>query len=314
MIIDQKKAKKILLEGGNVIIPTETVYGLAGSINCPNSIETIYRLKNRPKQNPLIIHFANLKQVLECVEDVPESFYRLAKFFWPGPLTMVLQGRNNLNHAITAGLKTVAVRIPAHLETLKLIEETGPLVAPSANISGRPSSTKIKHIENDFGKNFPILEGTEPICGLESTIIGWIDNKWVFLRHGVISLQEIERFLGENINHSDLQICPGTKFRHYSPEAKIFYSNEMFFKADAIVGYENRSYLSKKPFYSLGRDDDPKKIAYRLFDLFRRFDEDCLKNVWIDIKLPNEGLYITIIERILKASYTDSSNFESNVL
>jgi len=302
MIIEKNEAKKILFFGGNLIIPTETVYGLAASINFPEAIEKIYQLKNRPRENPLIVHSATISQVLEFVQNVPKTFFLLAEKFWPGPLTMILEAKGDLNSQITAGLKTVAVRIPNHKETKELLEEAGPVVAPSANLSGKPSSTKISHIEKDFGKEFPILKGEEPTCGVESTIIGWIEQKWVLLRYGFIPKDAIELILGEPIDHSNLQICPGTKFRHYSPDAKIYIQNEMKSKVDAIIGYENRDYETNQKFYSLGRDDEPEKIAHKLFAVFRKIDEDSLEKVWIDINLPREGLYLTLIERILKAS------------
>lgn len=302
MIIEKSKAKQILLSGGNLIIPTETVYGLAASIYFPEAIERIYQLKNRPRENPLIVHCANVKQVLEFVQNVPKNFLKLAENFWPGPLTIILEARDDLNPQITAGLKTVAVRVPNHKETKALLEETGPLVAPSANLSGKPSSTKVAHIENDFGKEFPILEGEEPTCGVESTIIGWIDQKWVLLRYGFIPKEAIELVLGKPIDHSNLQICPGTRFRHYSPDAKIFTQKEMKYEGDAIIGYENRAYGNLQKFYSLGRDDNPEEIAHNLFAIFRKIDEDGLKKVWIDTELPMEGLYLTIKERISKAA------------
>lgn len=302
MIVDKSKAKKILLSGGNLIIPTETVYGLAASIYFPEAIEGIYQLKNRPRENPLIVHCANVQQVVEFVQNVPKNFLKLAEKFWPGPLTIILEGTGDLNPQITAGLKTVAVRIPNHKETKALLEETGPVVAPSANLSGKPSSTKVAHIEKDFGKEFPILEGEEPTCGVESTIIGWIDQKWVLLRYGFIPKEAIEAALGESIDHANLQICPGTRFRHYSPDAKIFTQKEMQYQGDAIIGYENRAYGSLQKFYSLGRDDKPEEIAHNLFAIFRKIDEDGLKKVWIDTELPLEGLYLTIKERISKAA------------
>ena len=302
MIIELEEAKDILDGGGNVIIPTETVYGLAASIESENGIGGIFRLKNRPKENPLIIHCANLNQVLNLVKDVPASFYLLAEKFWPGSLTMILLGKENLNTLITAGLKTVAVRIPRHSEALKLIDKTGPLVAPSANLSGKPSSTKIKHLETDFGAEFPVLKGEEPEGGVESTIIGWIKGEWVLLRYGFIPREKIEEVLGLSLNDSNLQICPGTQFRHYSPEAKIFCGERNVSIYDAVIGFDNRFYETAKPFYSLGRDDDPLEIAHNLFAVFRKIDEDGIEKVWIDIDLPTEGLYNTIIERILKAS------------
>jgi Sua5/YciO/YrdC/YwlC family protein len=165
MFVDIDVAKQILNEGGNVIIPTETVYGLAGSIKHSKAIESIYELKKRPKENPLIVHVSNMNQVLELVEELPQSFFDLVDSFWPGPLTLIVSGKESLNKLITGGLSTVAIRMPNHNQSLALIEKTGPLVAPSANLSGKPSGTRYTHLENDFGENIPILIGDHPIVG-----------------------------------------------------------------------------------------------------------------------------------------------------
>ena len=301
MIINQNQAKKILLNGGNVIIPTETVYGLAGSIFHPEAIARIYALKQRPQKNPLIIHAATIDQILTLVTKVPKNFFELANHFWPGPLTLILQAKETIHASITGGLPTVGVRIPNHRATLSLMKETGPLAAPSANLSGKPSSTRLMHLEKDFGINIPILEGYSPTHGVESTILGWIDSSWQILRYGCITKESIEQILGQPLLDSELPICPGKLFKHYSPQATLFSSSAALHLAEAIIGYENRNYPLSLPFYSLGRDNDPASIAYNLFATFRQIDEDHHSKVWIDIDLPKQGLYQTILERILRA-------------
>jgi L-threonylcarbamoyladenylate synthase len=300
MLIDQAKATQILNSGGNVIIPTETVYGLAGSIYHPHAIAEIYRLKNRPRSNPLIIHGSSVDQVLCLIKNPPESFFLLAEKFWPGPLTLILEAApHTLSH-----LSTVAIRIPNHKETLALIEKTGPLAAPSANLSGKPSSTRLSHLEKDFGKDFPVLEGKEPRYGLESTVLGWIEGSWQILRYGCITQEMIEAVLGKEVSTSNLPISPGKNFKHYSPDATLLSLPEDLLSAQAVIGYENRSYRSLLPFYSLGLDSDPETIASRLFAILRKIDEDGLQKVWIDKNLPQHGLYITILERIERAGKT----------
>lgn len=301
MIIDKNEAKKILLNGGNVIIPTETVYGFAASIFHPEAIARIYLMKKRPQKNPLIIHAATMDQVLSLVTHLPEKFFDLANCFWPGPLTFILQGQKNIHPSITGGLETVGIRIPNHPDTLSLIKETGPLAAPSANLSGKPSSTRVSHLEKDFGINIPILQGPPPQHGLESTILGWIEGSWQILRYGCITKEAIETVLGIPILESELPICPGKQFKHYSPEATLFYTHESLPMAEAIIGYKNRNYPTSIPFYSLGEDNDPSMIAYNLFATLRQIDADNHSKVWIDVDLPQEGLYKTIIERILRA-------------
>lgn len=301
MIIHKEQAKEILLKGGNIAIPTETVYGLAGLITHPEAIARIYSLKKRPQENPLILHGATIAQILDMVGQVPESFFLLANRFWPGPLTLIVEADNDIHPLVTAGLPTVAVRIPNHPTTLSLIEEVGPLAAPSANLSGKPSSTKPCHVEKDFGKDFPILDGPLPVHGLESTILGWIDGSWQILRYGFLAKESIEEVLGNPLIDSLLHICPGKRFKHYSPEAILFCASDRLVEAEAIIGYENRHYSFPLPLYSLGRDDNPAAIAHNLFATFRQIDQDGLAKVWIDIDLPQEGLYATILERIAKA-------------
>lgn len=301
MIIQKEQAKEILIKGGNVIIPTETVYGLAASIAHPEAVARIYSLKKRPQENPLIIHAATVDQILELVTHVPESFFLLADRFWPGPLTLILEANKDIHPLVTAGLPTVGVRIPNHKATLSLIKETGPLAAPSANLSGRPSSTKHWHLEKDFGTDFPILDGDPPVCGLESTILGWINESWQILRYGFLAKESIEEVLGISLVDSLLNICPGKRFKHYSPDAILVCTSDSIVEAEAIIGYENRCYASPLPLYSLGRDDDPASIAHNLFATFRQIDQDGLAKVWIDIDLPQQGLYNTILERIARS-------------
>jgi L-threonylcarbamoyladenylate synthase len=301
MLVEQKKAKEILESGGNVIIPTETVYGLAASIYHRKALENIYALKRRPPKNPLIVHVASVDEALSLVEEVPTSFFKLADVFWPGPLTIILKAKEGLDSIITANLPTVGVRIPKHKATLSLIEKVGPIAAPSANLSGKPSGTRLKHLEKDFGYDFPILEGDEPCFGVESTIIGWIDNQWQMLRYGFLEKESIEEVLGQKVLDSNLKICPGSQFKHYSPDAKLLYGED-FSDALAVIGYENRSYKEiHLPFYALGHDEDPVGIANNLYAILRKIDQDGIKKAWIDNSLPRKGLYLTILERISRA-------------
>ena len=301
MLIEIEKAVEILNAGGKVIIPTETVYGLAGSIKHPNAIDSIYRLKGRPRQNPLIVHISNMDQVVDLVKSPPQSFFDLVECFWPGPLTLILDANDSINKSVTGGLSTIAIRMPNHQSAIELIDQTGPLAAPSANLSGRPSSTRHAHLENDFGGDIPVLKGDEPIYGVESTIIGWINGFWHILRPGFLSISEIKMVLNENLSVSDKKISPGSMFKHYSPNAKLIVDESALFSVDAILGYENRLYPDHLPFYSLGRDDQPEVIAYRLYDLFRKMDDLKFSTVWIDIQLPDNDLYHVILERIKKA-------------
>ncbi len=304
MFVNVDEAVEILSKGGNVIIPTETVYGLAGSIKHPKAIDSIYDLKGRPRQNPLIVHVSNIDQVLDLIEEPPKHFFDLIDSFWPGPLTLIVKSKTQINRAITGGLSTIAIRMPNHPQALEVIEKVGPLAAPSANLSGKPSGTRYLHLEHDFGREIPVLEGEEPIYGVESTILGWINDSWQVLRPGFLNICSLEEVLNQKLNNSFEKISPGSMFKHYSPDAKIVTDLDSISDVDAILGFENRPYSSNAPFFSLGRDDEPELIAHRLYDLLRKMDEFRFSRVWIDTKLPNEGLYYAILEKIHKAAFS----------
>ncbi|MBI5273514.1 MAG: threonylcarbamoyl-AMP synthase [Chlamydiales bacterium] len=304
MIISINEAKRLLLDGKNIAVPTETVYGLAGLVSKHNAIENIYLLKKRPKKNPLIVHVANYHQVQALVKALDPEVKKLMSIFWPGPLTFILLAKESISPIITGGLLTIGIRMPKHPELLELIEKTGPLAAPSANLSGRPSATLASHIETDFGKDFPIMEGDPPSIGVESTIIGFIDHKWKIFRLGAISKEELEEKINKKVTISAAPICPGSMYKHYSPKAILLSKQEDLPRADALVGYFNRYYPSHLPFFSLGRDDNPKEITRNLFNTLRQLDEHNILTAWVDIDLPSTDAYATIIERLKRAMDT----------
>ncbi len=209
------QAIRELKEGGVVAFPTETVYGLGASIEHPEAIQKIFALKGRPKDNPLIVHVASIRD-MEKLAFVPEKLY-LLKSFWPGPLTVVLKHRG-LPDCITAGLDTVALRIPDHPIALQLVQEVGPLVAPSANLSGFPSPTEASHVQHDL--DVLVLDGGPCREGLESTVLTLVD-KPAILRPGALRREVLEAALGEAIGDSFEVRSPGMKYRHYAPRAKL---------------------------------------------------------------------------------------------
>lgn len=283
------------LSSNVVAIPTETVYGLAARIDVPDAIEKVFTLKNRPRENPLIVHLYS-ENDLHHYTDEPVDEELLD--YWPGPLTLILKCKN-LPEIITAGLPTAAFRVPNHPLTLEIIKMTGPLVAPSANLSGYPSATHYKHVENDFGLNFPVVDGGMCESGLESTIIAKKQGKWRILRLGAISAEELEKKLGykpEVVKPSSKPECPGQLFKHYSPKAKLVFKGD----ADAVLGFRDRNYIF--PLVSFGASDDPEEIASNLYDALRSLDLLGYKTVLVDINFPRDGLYSTIYERLLKAS------------
>lgn len=291
-----------LNRGEVAAVPTETVYGLAASLRFPSAIDEVFRLKKRPANNPLIIHVADPKDVQAYASaPLPES---LVEAFWPGPLTMVLPiDPNTIAEKARAGLFTAAFRMPAHPLTRALIKLTGPLVMPSANLSGRPSGTTAAHVEEDFGLDFPVLDGGSCTQGVESTILYYDSTEWKIIRQGAIPQEAFFPILGylPVIElPKDKPLCPGQLYRHYAPKATLSLT-KILPPSCTLIGYSDRIYPSSK-VYSLGPSDKPETIAQHLYDVLRQLDQDGVQEAYVDIDLPQDGLYRTIIERLKKAS------------
>jgi L-threonylcarbamoyladenylate synthase len=307
MKIDLQQAIFLLKHGHVVGLPTETVYGLAACLNQPLAIEKIFELKNRPLANPLIIHVADQREVDAYVTDFPPGFAELAKAFWPGPLTLILPIKPPMIHSIVrADLPTAGFRFPDQILTRKIISQVGPLVMPSANLSGRPSSTTPEHVEQDFGCGFPVLDGGKCKRGLESTILCYKDA-WVIARMGALSAEDLQKVLGykpENmVLKKDAQpLCPGQLFRHYAPKARLFLGVDEIDEATHILGFEGRTYLKDKFVYILGSTDEPLQVAGNVYQKLRQLDEDGVQAAWIDMNFPQEGLWKTITERLRRAA------------
>jgi L-threonylcarbamoyladenylate synthase len=311
MRINLNEAINRLQDGQIVAIPTETVYGLAGKLFNPNAIDQIYALKKRPNNNPLIIHVASLSQIHDFVEKLPDGFEQLANDFWPGPLTLIAPIiPETIPTAARAGLLTAAFRMPEHPLTLSLIKETGPLVAPSANLSGRPSATRPEHVEDDFGNAFPVLDGGACQRGMESTILINQNNTWKVIRLGSISPETLHPVLGyepvvEKPTSSNTPLCPGQLYKHYAPNTRLYHvanDDGALNSHQTIIGFEEREYPDHAEVLLMGRLSDPLSVAENLYALFRQLDRDGIASAWIDTDFPDDGLWLTIRERILKAS------------
>lgn len=219
-----QKAVAFLREGKPVAFPTETVYGLGASVFCEAAISKIFHIKNRPADNPLIAHISDIQQLSLLCKKIPLQASLLCKHFWPGPLTIVLEKREAISKLI--GLSTIAVRMPSHPIALSLIRNLDePIVAPSANLSGKPSPTCAKDVFEDLqGKIELILDGGPCDIGIESTVISFVGEKPLLLRPGLITKQELEEQLQSEIafpSDSTPHHSPGMKYRHYAPKAKI---------------------------------------------------------------------------------------------
>lgn len=278
-----------LLKAGNIAaFPTETVYGLGADAWNPDAIKKVFKQKGRPADNPLIVHIANRNTVADFAAEVPVTAEKLMDAFWPGPLTLIFRKKPEVLDLISAGLPTVALRWPRHPLAQELITQTGPLVAPSANTSGRPSPTKPAHIYEDFGKDFPVIEGGETKIGLESTVLDITRDPPLMYRPGAIGKSQIEKLLGtevkelENSEEGSAR-SPGTKYSHYAPNAEIRWLGEdetpilnstLYLFHDA-----NPEILSDHIIYYRG---NYSKFAKELYDRFRQADHRGIKDIVIE--------------------------------
>jgi L-threonylcarbamoyladenylate synthase len=188
----------LLKEGKVVAIPTETVYGLAVRYDLQESIEALYALKGRPKQNPLTINLYEAKDIQPFIADQPEGLPLLIERYWPGPLTIVVKvKKESILPIVRDGGETCGFKVPSHEWTREILKEVGPLVIPSANLSGKPAATQASQIEKEFQGKVPILDGGESEIGIASTVVAFIENRWHVLREGSISKKDLKDVLGK---------------------------------------------------------------------------------------------------------------------
>lgn len=306
---DLKYYIDLLKKGDIVAFPTETVYGLGADAWNPNAIKKIFRTKGRPSDNPLIVHISNEDQLTQFVNSIPETAEKLIHAFWPGPITIVLNKKPDVLDMITAGLDTVALRMPDHEVALSLIDGSGPLVAPSANRSGKPSPTKAEHVLEDFGPNFPVLDGGATTVGLESTVIDLSAEIPTILRPGKIGKDEIEHVLGVGVrfstNEKDLiPKSPGQKYSHYKPEAEVVYQlpNEFM---DTTLYLMQQPSTKNSPNIIL-YDGNLQLMSRELYDRFRQADHESYSRIVIapieDLESSSPAYYKALINRIHKAT------------
>lgn len=308
MRISIDTAIQMIKDGEVVAAPTETVYGLAASIEHPKAIEQIFALKKRPANNPLITHVATSQEVRDFADELPRGFEVLAEAFWPGPLTLVIPIKEgSLSSIIRAGLPKAAFRVPDHPLIQALINGAGPIVMPSANLSGKPSSTKPEHVELDFGAEFPVLDGGICEKGIESTVLIAEEGVWKIGRLGSITAEQIEEVLGYSPELPDSEVtdkplCPGQMYRHYAPKARLHLCGSIPDQCSVVLGFSDRTYHPAKVIKVLGSLDDPGAVAKSLYQVFRELDEEGIIDAWVDMDFPNTGLWVSIRERIKKAA------------
>ena len=311
---DIKKAEKALKKNKLVAIPTETVYGLAGNAYDESALAEIFKLKNRPFYNPLIVHIKSASSISDVAIDIPESALILAEKFWPGPLTLVLKKQPHISDLVTAGKDTVAVRVPNHPVALELLNKLEfPLAAPSANPFGSISPTNADHVFNYFGGKLEvILDGGECERGIESTIIGFENNQPILYRHGSISLEEIEKITGKlsSITNSEkTPNAPGMLSRHYAPNTATYLTNNVVelikcFKGKRIGILVFKNQINGKDIFQteiLSKSGDLNEAAKNLYAAMHRLDENNL-DVIIAERLPDVGLGKTMNDKLERAT------------
>tara|TARA_B100001564_G_C20517221_1_gene613451 strand:+ start:9 stop:941 length:933 start_codon:yes stop_codon:yes gene_type:complete len=300
-----KKAEKILNKNECVAIPTETVYGLAANAYSDQACKKIYRLKKRPKNNPLIVHYLNNNDLKkDCIFN--SDFIKLYKKFCPGPITFVLKLKKDskISKIITNDKNTLAVRFPNHPITRALLKRLDfPLAAPSANPSSKVSAVSSNDVKEDFGKKIKyVLEGGRSLIGLESTIVD-LRNKPKVLRLGGLEVSNIKKILNKQIvvNNTPSKISSPGQFRlHYSPGIPIRLNVKKIRKKEALLLLKKNE-KNKSNYYFLSKKGDLKEAAKNLYSTLRKIKKDNYKSIAVK-KIPNKGLGKTINDRLIRAS------------
>ena len=320
---DVQTAAEILRAGGVAAIPTETVYGLAARALDPVAVERVYAAKGRPADNPLIVHIDDLFALYVLCASVPDAVVILASHFWPGPLTMVLPRRDTIPDIVTAGLPTVAVRLPASPVARALIRQAGPLAAPSANRAGSPSPTTAAHVRHDLdGRVDAILDGGPCLWGVESTVLDLTGDRPRLLRPGGVTHTQLEALLGPvEVDPAvtgpsaagETPRAPGMKYRHYAPKAPVIllrgsaaaaaaYARQRAAPGAAVLCFNGEPDLFGDLLcVPYGDERDPISLARGLYDALRRLDRDGVTVIYA--RYPEgEGLYDAVRNRLNKAA------------
>ena len=317
-------AAELLQKGELVALPTETVYGIAADARNGEAVKKIFEAKGRPQDNPLIVHIYGMEMLKGIVSEVPDRAYKLAKAFWPGPLTMVMPRGGEVSDVTCAGLDTVGVRMPSHPVVQAVIKASGvAFAAPSANLSGKPSPTNAQDVFTDMDGRLPlILDGGECDVGVESTVVSVVGDKPTLFRPGHITLEDLERALGEEVEVSKAILeklpegavvrSPGMKYKHYAPKADVTLLNGTFEQFKAYVDAhmdQNPSCLcftgeTEKlgvPCVEYGREGDGADQAKHIFRCLRALDEQ--GDAVVYARCPQkDGLSMAVYNRLIRAA------------
>ena len=323
-------AARLFSEGQLVAFPTETVYGLGANALDPAAVLSIFAAKGRPADNPLIVHIWNRTQ-LEGLCEIPDGAEPLMDAFWPGPLTMLFPRTPKIPDEVTAGLPTVAVRMPSMPCTRDLLQACGlPIAAPSANRSGRPSPTTAQHVLEDMNGRVPlILDGGPCQVGLESTVLDLTRGRPTILRPGGITKEMIESVLGTEValagsilrplQPDEKALSPGMRYKHYAPKGtvtlvdgpeeavlsalreNVLRDRQVGKKSCALCFTEHMGALAGCDPHDIGSVSDEAQVAHRLFDILRRLDQEGMETIYSEV-IPPEGVGLAVMNRLGRAA------------
>ena len=317
-------AAEIIKNGGLVAIPTETVYGLGANGLNPDAVAKIFAAKGRPQDNPLILHLSGPEQMEDFCHHIPQAAYTLAEKFWPGPLTIVLPAKSCVPKCTTAGLSTVAVRCPDSDITRKIIALSGvPIAAPSANISGKPSTTTAEHVRHDHdGRIDAIVDGGPCRVGVESTIVDLTEERPRLLRPGGITPEQLKEVLGDlivdkavtaQIDKDAVVKAPGMKYRHYAPDCQVIIVSGSREKAATYIhdhykpGDRVLCFTEELPLYegcnplSYGFESNVETLSAGLFAALRELDDPAVHRVYARCPVGG-GVAYAVQNRLKKAA------------
>ena len=317
-------AAQLLKEGKLVIIPTETVYGLAANALDAGAVSAIFTAKGRPQDNPLIVHVSNIEQVSPLVKEIPDTARKLAEHFWPGPLTMVMPKSQLVPDVTSGGLDTVAVRMPSHSTARQIIERSGvPLAAPSANLSGSPSPTTAHRCVQDMeGRVDAIVMDVDSQVGVESTVVALHGQQVMVLRPGAVTPADLAEVVGEEYVSVHPSITapltadmkaesPGMKYKHYAPKAEVTilrgskeayleYVREHSGPGVFLLQFEEDGDCGL-PYLCYGSAKDSASQAHRLFEALRQLDERGAQKVYAHGP-ETDGMGLAVYNRLLRAA------------
>lgn len=311
-------AAAILRKGGLVAFPTETVYGLGANAFDVGAVRNIFKAKGRPADNPLIVHVASRKQLTRVVHSIPAVARALIDYFWPGPLSLVLPRSKHIPAEVSAGLPSVAVRMPDHSDALALIRAAGvPVAAPSANRSGRPSPTSYRHVLEDLaGRIDAVIKSDFCRIGVESTVLDLTGSRPVILRPGGVSREDLERVSNQKIYLAGIKeissrpISPGMKYRHYSPKAPLYLITGSAYRRRRLISALEKFYRHKgkkvgvlETFMggSSNLNYDEGFFASRLYEALRALDSPGVSVILAEEK-SSAGIGLAVMNRLRKAA------------